>query len=49
MLLAYCERLREMAAGRMGDELGGLDLSRSARRSRASSASVMRSRTPFAA
>jgi Phage DNA packaging protein, Nu1 subunit of terminase len=25
-LLAYCERLREQAAGRMGGELGGLDL-----------------------
>ena len=26
MLLAYCERLRDQAAGRMGGELGGLDL-----------------------
>ena len=26
MLLAYCERLREMAAGRAGFETGGLDL-----------------------
>lgn len=26
MLQAYCERLREMAAGRLGSELGGLDL-----------------------
>ena len=26
VLLAYCERLRLQAAGRMGDELGGLDL-----------------------
>lgn len=26
-LLAYCHRLREQAAGRMGDEVGGLDLS----------------------
>lgn len=26
LLIAYCERLREQAAGRMGDEGGGLDL-----------------------
>jgi len=26
MLLAYCERLREQAAGRAGSEIGGLDL-----------------------
>jgi phage terminase Nu1 subunit (DNA packaging protein) len=26
MLLAYCDRLREQAAGRMGSEDGGLDL-----------------------
>lgn len=26
VLLAYCERLRLQAAGRLGDELGGLDL-----------------------
>ena len=26
VLVAYCERLREQAAGRMGDEGGGLDL-----------------------
>jgi phage terminase Nu1 subunit (DNA packaging protein) len=26
LLLAYCERLREQAAGRMGGEIGGLDL-----------------------
>lgn len=26
VLLAYCERLREQAAGRMGEEGGGLDL-----------------------
>lgn len=26
MLVAYCERLRQMAAGRMGDTEGGLDL-----------------------
>lgn len=26
LLLAYCHRLREQAAGRMGDEVGGLDL-----------------------
>lgn len=26
MLLAYCARLREQAAGRMGEEAGGLDL-----------------------
>lgn len=26
MLIAYCERLREQAAGRLGDEAGGLDL-----------------------
>ena len=26
LLLAYCERLREQAAGRMGEESGGLDL-----------------------
>lgn len=25
-VLGYCERLRDQAAGRMGDELGGLDL-----------------------
>lgn len=27
MLHAYCRRLREQAAGRMGEEIGGLDLS----------------------
>lgn len=27
MLHAYCRRLREQAAGRIGDEVGGLDLS----------------------
>lgn len=26
VLVAYCERLREQAAGRMGEEAGGLDL-----------------------
>jgi phage terminase Nu1 subunit (DNA packaging protein) len=26
MVLAYCERMREMAAGRLGSEIGGLDL-----------------------
>lgn len=26
LLLAYCERLRAQAAGRLGDEVGGLDL-----------------------
>ncbi len=26
LLLAYCARLRDQAAGRMGDEVGGLDL-----------------------
>lgn len=26
MVLAYCERLRDQAAGRLGDEVGGLDL-----------------------
>jgi phage terminase Nu1 subunit (DNA packaging protein) len=26
MILAYCTRLREQAAGRMGSEIGGLDL-----------------------
>lgn len=26
LLLAYCSRLREQAAGRLGDETGGLDL-----------------------
>jgi phage terminase Nu1 subunit (DNA packaging protein) len=26
MLLAYCERMRDMAAGRAGNEIGGLDL-----------------------
>lgn len=26
LLLAYCERLREQAAGRMGSDFGGLDL-----------------------
>ena len=26
MLRAYCQRLRDQAAGRMGDEIGGLDL-----------------------
>ena len=47
LLRAYCARLRDQAAGRMGDEVGGLDLCKSAQPWPVSSAKARPSRTPW--